>query len=1605
MDDLKPFTGQLDSDASTLKPFSGKLDDGSGTSFKSGDAFHDTKDLIPDLPALWEEFKKEWANRKNTPMTPEVAKKMMQDEHAAGSAVFDAVGALPAMAVGGVAGVGSAIANMDASKGLQTGGKVMNALMPSTLMGHEDDQQREGYKTAMAPFTAIMDTLNAVPQGYGEMLHASGHTDAAGQLTDAGKLAIMATMGVKGAHEAYKAFTAKGKEEGPKLEDPRDDLKPANDLPLDQQNGPTDRGVAPTAENPQGLLFSPEDTPTQPIPETAQMGLFDKPVTIDNGIPYEPLSLDTSGEPLPSSRPADLQMPMVPDRLELVPKDEAPTSTDEFQVPNIGSRDAARAKLKDMAQEELNALKEGRVKDWQTEEAYNQLDRSKNADYAKMEAQKELDFADSADKIQNSTARSFFLDPTNMDKVDFHTDHGFAEEALGDKSLMAPEHSAAMAEHLANGRIDDALDTISQNHDNPAYRNLADYLKGKLDGTRAVVHPEGILDMGDRQATGYYDPTTRTVGFSKVGAVSPHTVLHELVHAMTSDFINMRPNDMRVMGLKDLFNKLNDLGMQKDFPQITHVKEFVAEAHSNPEFQQYLKDHQIQGQNRSTWRRFVDNVKSILGLSSSTRTPITDALEHTMDLSKQVMESKPDNGLQAFKDAGMPSKLADLMVTRQPEKPNAVVKNENMKALTGIAKVGAQWDFTPLKPEEVIPMAREAKDIPASTLETIKANLDAGGRFASLRHSNNPVVKYTFAYVDHAVKQYEKWIRENLTNKDTGLKSKLQNLDRDQFTTVHQQLMLDEGVRERTPQEYRELGWTEPMIDAAVQLRKIGREMIDRINEVRAQLNPPLPPVKYRIGHLAGRFVGDFNHMIYEVQRDSKTGAIKYDTDGTPLKGNAVMRITGSTSWGAQHLADFMQREHPDWIVDKQEYNALRPDHTPDRFSGFTEMLNYVSQHDPAVAKALDSLDKYNRAAATKYLNAMRHAKDKQVQPGGLKGSEGNKLYKESKIPFFAKDPEMMDIYTNAEQGFKGHMAYLDTSAKWVEMQKAMENISKVTGDLGVIKQQPNAIKWSMAYTDHALHRNQGYITKVASSILSDLGKVTGVGHSNITKGINATSTAIMRNWMGIGNIPFALKHMVLPLQKMPAMMTYLKTIPDLNTRMVMSGLKSLNSYYHYLNLPPLLRKGFDKIGMSDVSGMIKDHALTPFEEQAFRYAQDNNVFNVNLDNLSGRIQSGKIRQFLGKAADIDFSGPEHAIRGTSFFFYAHLLHDAGMEAQSALSAAEHMAKALYTDYAPHEAPRAAAKAGWIGQLAFQITRYKANELSQLGFFNRERLTGEDHTFMQKMVSNAPLMVHVGSLLAFTGITGMLAFKEMDEAYSLFRKYLMKSPDNLTALMQRTHVPDLWKYGIFSKIGIDPKIDESALLPSPFPTTTAEIDLMGRARDAAYYNDLFHWKYLALGITPSTLRGPVENAWYTKPITKGENAGKNLYVNPRTGEGRYARTDREVNLRNYGFHSTAETNETDNTYAIKRISNDNRDLAEHVLEKAKGLMASGTLTKEHAQALAQEYAKHQQVGQPDFGSELSAYAQAMNTTQRQQLELKASRDRMGNTLTNLQRNR
>lgn len=132
--------------------------------------------------------------------------------------------------------------------------------------------------------------------------------------------------------------------------------------------------------------------------------------------------------------------------------------------------------------------------------------------------------------------------------------------------------------------------------------------------------------------SGTYDGDGDTIDLYQGATDQLHTLLHELVHAATVHAIDSN-SEFRAE-LETLLAEAARL-VQPGVYGLKNVKELVAEAFSNPGFQQQLSDTKT-GE-RSLWERFLDWLRRFLGLAEDQK-PL---LERLMRLTAAEMQARP----------------------------------------------------------------------------------------------------------------------------------------------------------------------------------------------------------------------------------------------------------------------------------------------------------------------------------------------------------------------------------------------------------------------------------------------------------------------------------------------------------------------------------------------------------------------------------------------------------------------------------------------------------------------------------------------------------------------------------------------------------------------------------------------------------------------------------------------------------------------------------------------------------------------------------------------------------------------------------------------------
>jgi hypothetical protein len=137
-----------------------------------------------------------------------------------------------------------------------------------------------------------------------------------------------------------------------------------------------------------------------------------------------------------------------------------------------------------------------------------------------------------------------------------------------------------------------------------AANKLADVL-----GKTKIEFVSGLKNADGEPVAGLYDPKTDTIKLDSKGDMSVHTLLHEVAHAATSHILSNKSHPVTKQ-LTELYNNVKD-SLDSAYGTMS-LDEFVAEAFSNPEFQQKLAGINPKGEPITAWHRFTRAIGNFL---------------------------------------------------------------------------------------------------------------------------------------------------------------------------------------------------------------------------------------------------------------------------------------------------------------------------------------------------------------------------------------------------------------------------------------------------------------------------------------------------------------------------------------------------------------------------------------------------------------------------------------------------------------------------------------------------------------------------------------------------------------------------------------------------------------------------------------------------------------------------------------------------------------------------------------------------------------------------------------------------------------------------------
>ena len=237
---------------------------------------------------------------------------------------------------------------------------------------------------------------------------------------------------------------------------------------------------------------------------------------------------------------------------------------------------------------------------------------------AKPEVKKQ---ADTPDVINNKTFLEEFIEIANEAEQEFaarEIDAYFNEDELYAVNNPTPAEKDVVRATRKATNIKEALEIIKRDFadriSKPAMF-IIDKILATPNIQTTLYRVEAIEKTSAMEADpqGFYSPSNNSIVISpELGSIQ--TIIHEGVHAATSNMIKNNP------GLRNRVNEILERARAADTNKQFRIKdeqEFIAEAFSNPRYQNFLATQQGKAPATSVWSDFVNFVRNLFKLGNN----------------------------------------------------------------------------------------------------------------------------------------------------------------------------------------------------------------------------------------------------------------------------------------------------------------------------------------------------------------------------------------------------------------------------------------------------------------------------------------------------------------------------------------------------------------------------------------------------------------------------------------------------------------------------------------------------------------------------------------------------------------------------------------------------------------------------------------------------------------------------------------------------------------------------------------------------------------------------------------------------------------------------
>lgn len=918
---------------------------------------------------------------------------------------------------------------------------------------------------------------------------------------------------------------------------------------------------------------------------------------------------------------------------------------------------------------------------------------------------------------------------------------------------------------------------------------------------------------------GMYDAKTDTIRIEEFSARDESTLAHEIVHAQVLKAV-ANPNARQqpiVKRLETLYDFVKSKLEGSRLYGLASIQEFIAEGMANPAFQFRL--NQIEYKNQSAWKSFTTTVANLIGVKSGTsftellsiygdlttgsKTNLKDATANLVDAIASATGAKQnflkDGGIRtaakdfvnALWDAGS-RKWSEVLAKGRElfgdtwSKIGQVVKAEwdsfvlyqkaisagkagsfaNDPTLQGITKTLGKLDNSKTQISRAVDSAFSSMEFPKSpdelkaesfkaipgmkdtpyvakdpVFENEKPNILAegkdGGRFwfmtpgrlmaQELRNSNLiKTVGRLFENARNRAAYYNRTVLE-------PIKREVKRISANDNEVILLRDIMHKELKNGTPFTPEELlsAGVSPELSGVLQkMRAAYADVLAKENAARVEAG--LKPITALDAYYASRWVGPWTAEV----------RLKVEVGDNRPHGKLVYFIRERSKGSLNNAIEWVKQKHPELEIINNGYDKNYSLKKGRIEAGYEAMLQILGPEDPLI-KDIDAWMKERATQTTE--NVLGQEKHFKAKSGKL-GYAGSRPW--------------VDAAKDAREFLQQQLQYIENGYIWSENQTALREMKKYTSDADILKQQPNNVKYVKELAK--LELGQGTLKEIdalENLVAKGLGGNTGFGHM----AVGVAKSIFYLKTMGLST-PYIVVSLLQPALVLPPALIHAKgsfkdAIPALSDGPYVLA-RTLLDDYNYQN--PKLNE------LADFVKKKKD----PFVEEAYRYARDNQVTEVNpLDEIRDPANTSGVPRSIevaNKTVGATISLPEIASRSFVYMSFVHGLRNkfdtSTPEGRLQLfeKAAEMTGFAMGVYRKEQKAP-IYQRMGMAGNALSTLTTFPLTYMAQGWKYIKEAKKGNP----------VPLLAFMGTSLMMAGATGLINLDDAIDLYNFVKRWML----------------------------------------------------------------------------------------------------------------------------------------------------------------------------------------------------------------------------------------